>query len=227
MGRLFAYGCSFTQGMWEFDESSSGTDEYKGVGSSHQFEYNTKKNWVRLLGESLDLHVENKGFEGSGVLYAIHCIHRDMFMYKEGDVVIIQISYGERKFSHLHRFSPPHSQQKHTEWLAKTPEWIGADDTFRMEWVYLRSIFETLQKLKIKIHFWSTEPLPTEYDLNQYEHLRLTFDETPHYLNWIESKKEMYYDYEWIGKGAADIHQNEVSHMAQSLIFKRQIEKCE
>ena len=47
MGRLFAYGCSFTQGMWEFDESSSGTDEYKGVGSSHQFEYNTKKNIVR------------------------------------------------------------------------------------------------------------------------------------------------------------------------------------
>ena len=49
MGRLFAYGCSFTQGMWEFDESSSGTDEYKGVGTSHEFEYNTKKNWVRLL----------------------------------------------------------------------------------------------------------------------------------------------------------------------------------
>ena len=38
MGRLFAYGCSFTQGMWEFDESSSGTDEYKGVGTSHEFE---------------------------------------------------------------------------------------------------------------------------------------------------------------------------------------------
>ena len=227
MSRLFTYGCSFTQGMWEFDESSSGPDEYKGTGTSHEFEYNTKKNWVRLLGESLDLHVENKGFEGSGVLYAIHCIHRDMFMYNENDVVIIQLSYGERKFSHLHRFSPPHSHQKQKEWLEKTPEWIGADDTFRLESWYLRSIFETLQKLKVKVFFWTTQELPSEYDLNQYEHLRLTFDETPHYLNWIEPKKEMYYDYEWKGDGAVDFHQNEVSHQAQSLIFKRQIKQCE
>ena len=96
-----------------------------------------------------------------------------------------------------------------------------------MEYVYLRSIFETLQKLKVKVFFWSTEPLPTEYDLSQYEHLRLTFDDTPNYVDWIEPKKEMYYDYEWRGTGASDIHQNEVSHMAQSLMFKRQIEQCE
>ena len=39
----------------------------------------------------------------------------------------------------------------------------------------------------------------------------------------IQDKKELYYDYDMRGKGAEDIHQNEVGHIVQSLIFKRQI----
>ena len=36
-------------------------------------------------------------------------------------------------------------------------------------------------------------------------------------------KKEMYYDYQDRGLDAVDIHQNEVGHLVQSLMFKRQM----
>ncbi len=34
MNKLYTYGCSFTQGMWEFDSTEEGEVEYRGVGCS-------------------------------------------------------------------------------------------------------------------------------------------------------------------------------------------------
>ena len=30
MNKLYTYGCSFTQGMWEFDSTEEGEVEYRG-----------------------------------------------------------------------------------------------------------------------------------------------------------------------------------------------------
>ena len=74
--------------------------------------YGTKENWGTQLAKDLNLEYIQSGFEGSGPLYSISEIQKDkQNNYKKGDLVILQLSYADRKFSHLNHLNPPHSQQ--------------------------------------------------------------------------------------------------------------------
>ena len=107
--------------------------------------------------------------------------------------------------------------------IDRTPEWIGAEKTWELENTMIRSLFKALQKMNVRFYFWCTEKLPNEYNLDEFSGNQLTFDNFDNYTEWMVDKKEMYYDYQDRGLGAVDIHQNEVGHLVQSLMFKRQI----
>ena len=223
MNKLYTYGCSFTQGMWEFDSTEEGEVEYRGIGCSKVVQYNSKDNWGKKLSKELNLEYVNRGYEGSGVLYALHCMSKDLGDYQEGDVVIIQMSYPERKYSHLNEFKNEHSHLRHTELIDRTPEWIGAERTWELESTLIRSLFKAFQKIGVRFYYWTTVDLPPQYNLEEFSTSKLIFDDFQNYTLWIQDKKELYYDYDMRGKGAEDIHQNEAGHLVQSLIFKRQI----
>jgi hypothetical protein len=125
MNKLYTYGCSFTQGMWEFDNTESGTGLHKGLGFDREITYGSKDNWTKLLSKELNLEYINRGFEGSGVLYALHCMIKDLGNYENGDIVILQISYSNRKFSHLNHFNPPHSHKRHTDLIDRGGKNLG------------------------------------------------------------------------------------------------------
>ena len=175
--------------------------------------------------KALELNLEyiNRGYEGSGVLYALHCMSKDLGDYQEGDVVIIQMSYPERKYSHLNEFKNTHSHLRHTELIDRTPEWIGPERTWELESTLIRSLFKAFQKIGVRFYYWITVDLPPQYNLEEFSKNKLIFDDYENYTSWIQDKKELYYDYDMRGKGAEDIHQNEAGHLVQSLIFKRQI----
>jgi glycosyltransferase involved in cell wall biosynthesis len=59
MNKLYTYGCSFTQGMWEFDSTEEGEVEYRGIGCSKVVQYNSKDNWGRKLSKELNLEYVN------------------------------------------------------------------------------------------------------------------------------------------------------------------------
>jgi hypothetical protein len=82
--------------MWEFDNTESGTGLHKGLGFDREITYGSKDNWTKLLSKELNLEYINRGFEGSGVLYALHCMIKDLGNYENGDIVILQISYSNR-----------------------------------------------------------------------------------------------------------------------------------
>ena len=125
--------------MWEFDSTEEGEVEYRGVGCSKVVQYNSKDNWGKKLSKELNLEYVNRGYEGSGVLYALHCMSKDLGDYEEGDVIILQMSYPERKYSHLNEFKNQHSHLRHTELIDRTPEWIGAERTWELESTLIRS----------------------------------------------------------------------------------------
>ena len=92
MNTLYTYGCSFTQGMWEYDNTQTGKGEVKLKQKTIAIEYGTKENWGTQLAKDLNLEYVNAGFEGSGPLYSISQIQKDLANYKKGDLVILQLS---------------------------------------------------------------------------------------------------------------------------------------
>lgn len=224
MNTLYTYGCSFTQGMWEYDNTQTGEGSVKLGPIGHiSFQYGSKENWGTQLAKDLNLEYNNAGFEGSGPLYSISQIQKDLANYKKGDLVILQLSYPDRKFSHLNHLNPPHSQQRHKELIERTPEWIKKEKTHKLENDYICGIINALDAMGVHFYFWITEQIPSEWDFVNHPH-RLLFDDKDTYIQWITDNHIMYYDYGIEGiSHPVDIHQNIVGHTAQKEIFKKQI----
>ena len=49
MNTLYTYGCSFTQGMWEYDNTQTGEGEVKLKQKTITIQYGTKENWGTQL----------------------------------------------------------------------------------------------------------------------------------------------------------------------------------
>ena len=227
MKKLYTYGCSFTQGMWEYDNTQTGEGEVSLGKKRIPFEYGTKENWGTQLAKDLNLEYINAGFEGSGPLYSISQIQKDLANYKKGDLVILQLSYADRKFSHLNHLNPPHSQQNHRDLIERTPEWIKKEKTHKLENDYICGIINALNGMGVNFYFWITQEIPEQWDfVNKYHKRRLIFDGKDTYVQWMhtEGSNIMYYDWNIEGiETPVDIHQNIVGHTAQKEIFKRQI----
>ena len=79
--------------------------------------------------------------------YTIFTLYdKDLGDYEKGDVVILQMSYPERKYSHLNEFKNQHSHLRHTELIDRTPEWIGSERTWELESTLIRSLFKSISK---------------------------------------------------------------------------------
>tara|TARA_B100000925_G_C21882091_1_gene418947 strand:+ start:157 stop:843 length:687 start_codon:yes stop_codon:yes gene_type:complete len=227
MKKLYTYGCSFTQGMWEYDNSQTGEGEVQLGKKRIPFEYGTQENWGTQLAKDLNLEYINVGLEGSGPLYSISQVQKDLAKYEKDDLVILQLSYADRKFSHLIHINPPHSQAEHRNIIERTAEWIKKEKTHELENDYICGIINALNGMGVNFYFWITQEIPEQWNfVNKYDKHRLIFDGNDTYVQWMHSRgsKMMYYDWSVNPLNPVDIHQNIIGHTAQKEIFKRQIQ---
>ena len=85
--KLWTFGCSFTEG--------GGLD-------GHQLQLHERQDWYHpeymdmiwpvLLSKQLNLQLENKGINGSGVMQTVYSLLRDIKHFKKGDIVIASLT---------------------------------------------------------------------------------------------------------------------------------------
>ena len=108
---LWTYGCSFTQGMWEFDYRGDKKSEMwypaQDASKKKQYIWGSEKNWVDILGEKVEAKIENRALEGSGIIEVFNTMMKDTYDWKTNDYVIIQLPLLTRQYDLFSQSSLP------------------------------------------------------------------------------------------------------------------------
>jgi len=208
MNTIWTYGCSFTQGMWEFDYKKSNEKLiYPASDFSKRRPYiqGSKKNWPTILSNSMGYDVINRGVERSGPLHAMELCMIDALNWNINDIIIFEISYINRGWdiykSEMSQYNNKQFEEKHHIWL--------------------NGFFELLNNYtKVKWYWWSVENL--ESFNSKYSQTLLKFGEFESYQEWITSDKSLFYD-SYVGNHCVDYHQNMKAHYLQAEFFKNQL----
>ncbi len=218
--KLWTYGCSFTQGMWEFHCDGNGEEDiyqcsYKG--KEKPYVKGSEPNWSTLLANELELKVENRGKERGGPLHAMEVALTDNIHWQHGDVVIFQPSI-------MNRFWDLYGQTMYHA----TDDSDGMDKEQR-QYVWISGFFELMEKQNsVEWYWWTTEDVPLIG--GDYKHKLLTFGQYTDYKSWMHSDPDTLF-YDGYVKNVApmdkgepvDWHQGKEAHQKQADFFKKQI----
>ena len=207
MNTLWVYGCSFTQGMWEYDYKQGKDILSYPTHSGRHKEYiqGSKKNWASLLATSINYNLINRGLERSGPLHAIEMCMEDCNKWKKNDIIIFQVSFMNRLWDIYKKEIIQH----------------GSLEYENNQYIWVSGFFELLSKqYEIKWYWWSVEDIPL-INSKHFSNL-LKFNNFNCYKDWMFSDKSLFYDY-FVGENCVDYHQNLKSHYLQFQFFKNQI----
>ena len=215
MNKLHTYGCSFTQGMWEYDYRGDGmTDHrYDGKGASKPYKEGIEKdwNWPSILSRTLGLEIRNYGLEGSGPLEVIQNVLDSCSRWDEGDMIIIQLPLFCRQYNLIDKTRGGQNTNRDIE---------------KKVWEYIEGVFNLLEKTNYRWFWFQTEPCQIEEIENGsfFEHRKLNFPNFTNYKDWmIKNDVRYFYDSDLLGKNCIDYHQNKLGHVAHANIFKKQL----
>lgn len=208
---LWTYGCSFTQGMWEFDYRGDKKSEmwYPAQDNSKKKQYiwGSEKNWVDILGEKVEAKIENRALEGSGIIEVFNTMMKDTYDWKTNDYVIIQLPLLTRQFdtTELKRF---------TEDGTKTHEMLKR---------WTEGILHIMDKTNLQWFWWMTENPSHNLIGDVCSDNRLIFPSNiATYKDWMFSDHTLFYD-SYVGDHCVDYHQNKEAHIRMAELFYNQI----
>lgn len=209
--KLWTYGCSFTQGMWEFDFKGDSINNrwYEATDNSQrkEFVWGSEDNWVDYLGDKLKVKANNKGLEGSGIIEVFDTIMKDTYDWKTNDYIIIQLPLIVRQFDTTDSVRFQNDEPKTQLMLKRWSE----------------GIFHIMEKTNLKWFWWMTENPELNQISNVCPNNRLTFpSDRPTYKDWMYSDHSLFYD-SYVGEHCVDYHQNKDAHIRQAEFFYEQI----
>ena len=215
MNKLHTYGCSFTQGMWEYDYRGNEITEhqYHGAGTRKPYKEGIEKdwNWPSILSRTLGLKNCNYALEGSAPLEVIQKVFDSCSDWDKDDIIIIQLPLFIRQYNLLDK------------------KRAGQDDNPMVEkgvWGCIEGVFNLLEKTNHRWFWWQTEPCQLKEIENDdfFEHRKLNFPNFTNYKDWmIKNDVRYFYDSDLLGENCIDYHQNKLGHIAQANIFKKQL----
>tara|TARA_B100001778_G_C18341904_1_gene517908 strand:- start:48 stop:689 length:642 start_codon:yes stop_codon:yes gene_type:complete len=207
--RLWTYGCSFTQGMWQFDVNGDKTSEknYPGHGHNKNYIWGSEKNWVDILGEKLEAKIENRALEGSGIIEVFNAMMKDTYDWRTDDYIIIQLPLLVRQFDILELKRYQNDDRKAQEMMKRWSE----------------GIFHLMDKTNLQWFWWLTESPEHMMISDVCSDNRLIFPSNiANYKDWMFSDHTLFYD-SYAGEHCVDYHQNRDAHIRMAEFFYKQI----
>ena len=217
---LWTYGCSFTQGMWEFDYRGDNVSDNqyhatdKGA-PERRYIWGSEENWVDILCSKLEyrykephqhIQIENRGKEGSGIIEVYDTMMKDTADWKSDDWIIIQLPLISRQFdtTELKRFRE------------------DGRDTQEMLRRWTEGIFNIMSNTNLQWFWWMTENPSHNLIGDIQPDRRLIFDNHNTYKDWMFSDHTLFYD-SYVGDHCVDYHQNKEAHIRRAEFFYKQI----
>ena len=217
MNKLHTYGCSFTQGMWEYDYRGDAITEnnYNGNKCSRYYKEGIDKNWnwPSTLSRVLRLENSNYALEGSSPLEVIRKVFETCPQWNDGDIIIIQLPLFIRQYSFIDN------------------KRVGQDSSGNREqkvWDIVNGVFNLLEQTNHKWFWWQTEHCQLEHIENGdfFEHRKLNFPNFTNFKEWmIKNDVRYFYDSDLLKENCVDYHQNKHGHIAHANVFKKQIKQ--
>ena len=96
MNTLYAFGCSFTD--WTYYKNYCIYD--KGLISGTESGFTEEQHWVSKLATELGMKWVNNGDSGTSNESILRKFYKSKHLFKEGDVIILQATFGERVTMH-------------------------------------------------------------------------------------------------------------------------------